>query len=89
VRARADAFRLLAGEPRVYVKTADSGNRRAHAFCPLCGAPVYAAAAENPTSYSLRVGALDRRAELAPRRQQWLRSALPWAFDLTGVPQVD
>jgi hypothetical protein len=89
VRASAEQFRLLAGEPRVYVKTADSGNRRAHAFCPTCGSPVYAAAPENPTSYSLRIGALDRRAELKPRRQQWLRSALPWAFDLTGVPRAD
>jgi hypothetical protein len=90
VVADADKFRLLAGEPRVYIKTtADSGNRRAHAFCPQCGAPIYAAAPENPKTFSLRVGGLDRRSELEPQRQQWMRSALPWSSDLTGVPRTD
>src|SRR5687768_9845371 len=36
-------FRLR-GEPRVYVKTAESGNRRAQAFCPECGTRIYASA---------------------------------------------
>jgi hypothetical protein len=30
----------------------------------------------------LRVGTLDRRAELLPARQIWCRSALPWTSDL-------
>src|SRR5215471_4444046 len=32
-----DTFTLLTGEPKTYVKTADSGNKRSHAFCGNCG----------------------------------------------------
>jgi hypothetical protein len=37
------AFKLR-GQPKVYVKTAESGNRRAQAFCPECGSRLYATA---------------------------------------------
>ena len=85
VRAPAASFKL-SGAPRTYVKTADSGNRRVHAFCGDCGTPIYAAPAENPDSYSLRVGTLRQRGELQPPRVQiWCDSALPWSFDLGGV----
>ncbi len=83
-----DTFRLLSGEPTVYVKTADSGNKRAHAFCPRCGAPIYATAVGHPTWYGLRVGTLKQRAELRPRRQIWCRSALDWAMNLEGLPKI-
>ena len=36
------AFTLLSGEMKVYVKIADSGNRRQQAFCGTCGSPIYA-----------------------------------------------
>jgi hypothetical protein len=85
VRTPAASFRL-SGAPRTYVKTADSGNRRVHAFCGDCGTPIYAAPVENPDSYSLRVGTLRQRAELFPPRVQiWCDSALPWAFDLRDI----
>jgi hypothetical protein len=48
VPAPAESFRILRGEPRIYIKTADSGNKRAHAFCSDCGTPIYAAA---PSKY--------------------------------------
>lgn len=57
IQAPAQSFRILTGKPREYVKTADSGARRVHAFCANCGAPVYSCATENPQSYSLRLGA--------------------------------
>jgi hypothetical protein len=85
VPARADAF-VMRGEPKIYIKTADSGTKRAHAFCPECGTPIYASAVSNPPSYSLRVGTIKQRAELgAPKRQIWCQSALPWSMDLTDV----
>src|SRR5260370_21336079 len=78
-------FVLTSGTPKIYIKTAESGNKRAHAFCPECGTPIYAAApGANPTFYGLRVGALDRRAELRPTRQGWVRSALPLPMDPPG-----
>lgn len=85
VRAPAEGFTLLSGEPRIYLKTADSGARRAHAFCPDCGTPIYAAAPENPTAYGLRLGTIRQRTALTPHRQFWCVSALPWAMDLGAI----
>jgi len=49
----ADKF-SLSGEPTVYLKTAESGTRRAQAFCPRCGSGIYATTADTPpTHYSL------------------------------------
>ena len=88
--APAATFRLLRGRPKVYVKTADSGTRRRHSFCPDCGTPVAATAdVDDPPAYSLRVGCLDERAQLPPRRRIWCRSALAWSVDLSGVPGID
>ena len=84
------SFALTGGSPKIYLKTADSGNKRAHAFCPDCGTPIYAAApGPNPQSVGLRVGALDQRAELKPVRQGWCVSALPWSMDLTQVARIE
>jgi hypothetical protein len=85
VPARREEFALLTGQPRIYVKTADSGNRRAHAFCPDCGTPIYSAAVENPPTYTLRVGGLRQRAELPPKRQIWCASALPWSMNVEKI----
>lgn len=38
---------VLRGTPRSYVKTAESGNQRRHAFCGDCGTPIYACAMED------------------------------------------
>ena len=79
---------VLKGQPRVYIKTADSGNKRAHAFCGDCGTPIYATAIEHPQSYSLRIGTIRQRAEFAkPRLQIWCDSALPWSMDISDIPR--
>jgi hypothetical protein len=78
----------LRGEPNTYVKTADSGTKRRHAFCPDCGTPVYSCAIENPPFYTLRVGCLRQRAELPPKRQIWCGSAVPWSATVAGVPKA-
>ena len=89
VQAPREGFKLLSGTPKTYIKTAESGNRRIHAFCGNCGTPVYATAIVDPQAYSLRVGCLDERAELPPRKQIWCKSAVPWGMDLRDVPKVD
>ena len=57
IPAPAEHFVLLSGTPKSYVKTAESGNKRLHAFCGNCGTPIYACAVDNPQSYGLRLGA--------------------------------
>jgi hypothetical protein len=90
VPAPAQTFRLLSGRPKVYVKTADSGARRRHSFCPNCGTPVSASAdTDAPPAYSLRVGSLRQRAQLPPKRRIWCKSALEWAQNVSGIPGIE
>lgn len=85
VPASAANLVFLSGTPKIYVKTAESGNRRAQAFCGDCGTPLYSADAKDPQVYFLRVGTLSQRAVLPPARQIWSRSALPWASDIRAL----
>ena len=80
-------FRFLSGEPTTYVKVADSGNRRALAFCPRCGTSVYSRPADGAAGrFGLRVGTLRQRASLAPRIQSWRRSAQDWVDHIQDLP---
>jgi hypothetical protein len=72
------SFRLLAGQPKIYEKTAESGARRIQAFCAECGTQLYATAATgSDRTFNIRVGTLKQRAQLEPKGQIWCRSRLP------------
>jgi hypothetical protein len=86
VTAPAETFRLLRGDPKSYIKTAESGSRRRHMFCGDCGTPISSSAPDNPPQYSLRIGSIAQRAQLRPAAQIWHRSALPWLGTLSTVP---
>ncbi len=88
VPAKAADFHILKGKPRVYVKTAESGNRRAQGFCADCGSAIYATTAGDPQFYNLRLGAVKERAQIPPFRQIWCESALDWAQDISALPGV-
>ncbi len=79
-------FVLRTGTPKIYVKTADSGAKRAQAFCPDCASPLYAYAVERPDTYGLRTGSIAERAALVPNKQIWCRSAMPWASNIADLP---
>jgi hypothetical protein len=79
----------LSGEPKTYVKTGGSGAKIATRFCGACGTALYSSSLENPTHYALRLGAVKQRAELAPKLQGFCRSAMPWAWDISGVRKLD
>jgi hypothetical protein len=89
VHAPAAQFALRSGTPKIYIKTAASGNQRAHGFCANCGTPLYATDVHEPRAYGIRVGTLKQRAGLPPRRQIWYRSALRWSSDLRDLPQIE
>lgn len=82
-----EAFTMSGGQPKIYIKTAESGSKRAQAFCPECGTSIYSASVTDPQSYMLRVGTIRQRADLRPKVQQWCRSSLDWAMDLSSLPQ--
>lgn len=85
-----DGFRLTAGEPKIYVRTADSGNKRAQAFCGDCGAHLYATSVgEGPKSYGIRTGTARQRDQLVPSRQIWRKSAVDWLDRIVSLPASD
>lgn len=89
VPAPAKDFKLLSGEPKAYIKTAESGNKRVQMFCPTCGTHLYTTGAtpKEATVYRIRLGAIRQRQELRPSIQIWCRSELPWVRDLDSIPR--
>ena len=88
VQAQKGSFKLLTGKPKHYVKTAESGTKRAHGFCPECATPIYSAPdVPDPDVFGLRVGTIRERAQLSPKIMGWCRSAQPWAMNLESLPR--
>lgn len=85
-----NALTLLTGEPRIYVKTGESGAKREQSFCPECGSPFYSTSVgDGPKVYNIRLGTVRQRDELPPKIQIWARSALHWLTDLDTVPKIE
>ena len=83
-------FKLRSGEPKIYVKTGESGAKRPQAFCPECGTPIYSTAAgDGPKIHGIRLGTVRQRDELVPKRQLWSRSAQHWLPDLASLPEIE
>ena len=83
--ARDRTFRLVKGMPKSYVKTAESGTKRAQAFCEHCGSGLYSTQPVDPVGYVLRVGVIEERAAFRPSRQIWCRSMVPWGAEVPGL----
>ena len=89
VRATKETFQLAGGRPKIYAKTAESGAKRAQAFCPECGTSIYSAAVTDPQVFNIRLGTAHQRGELRPKSQGWCRSARDWVNDLASIKQFD
>ncbi len=84
------SFKLLSGEPKIYVKnTAESGNPRAQGFCADCGSPLFSTTVTDRQAYVLRLGSIKQRGELQPKSQGWFRSALPWTQNISALPKFE
>ena len=89
VIAPGDGFKL-SGEPKIYVKTGDSGAPRAQAFCPECGSHIYASSVEDkPATFNIRLGTARQRDQLRPRAQYWCRSAQDWTMELAQIKRFE
>ncbi|MBB1273245.1 GFA family protein [Psychromonas sp. SR45-3] len=85
-----NAVTFTAAQPKEYVKTAESGNKRAQGFCGNCGTTLYATSVgEGDKVYGLRLGAIEQRELLTPKAQIWCRSAAPWLKTLADIPAFE
>jgi hypothetical protein len=90
VPTKAGTFRLLAGAPKVYVKTGESGNKREQTFCADCGTPIYSAlVGASAQVVTLRVGTIHQRDQLVPSDQYWARSSQTWLHRLPAIDKQE
>jgi hypothetical protein len=91
IRAEPGTFKILTGKPAIYVKTAESGNKRVQAFCGTCGSSIYATSPDGPEPkmYNIRLGLVRQRNELPPKVEIWCRSAQPWLGGLGTTRRFD
>lgn len=68
----------VAGAPKVFAITADSGREVARHFCADCGGHLFTSPWPEVTRYSLKAGALDDPGLFAPGHEIWTRSRVPW-----------
>lgn len=84
-------FTLLSGEPKIYVKIADSGNGRQQAFCGDCGSPLYATS--DPAGpypyYGVRIGTIAQRDRLVPKVHIFNRSRQHWLDAIPTLPTIE
>jgi hypothetical protein len=56
-------------------------------FCGACGAPLFTTGdGAEADAWGIRWGSIRQRAELAPKRQIWCRSAVPWVGEVGDLP---
>jgi hypothetical protein len=80
----------MKGEPTIYLKTAESGNKRQQAFCPRCGSPIFSAPpGDGPKMYFIRLGTVRQRDQIVPKIQIWARSQQPWTKTMAAVKSIE
>jgi len=90
VKSLPNAVSFSGAQPKEYVKTAESGNKRAQGFCGNCGTTLYATSVgEGDKIYGLRLGAIKQKDLLTPKAQIWCRSAAPWVKELNKITQFE
>lgn len=57
----------ISGEATTWHVAADSGNEKAHAFCPTCGTPVYLTFLAMPDVIAIHAASLDDPSRFNPR----------------------
>jgi hypothetical protein len=87
--AKHGGFTILTGDPKVYFRTTEKGEKRKRAFCEDCGTPIYAADLSESPLYSIRVGTARQRDQLIPKIQIWCRSAQGWVGAIDRLPKFE
>jgi hypothetical protein len=72
------AVRVTQGEPREWVRRADSGRTMSCMFCAQCGTRVFHLPHSNTQVTVIKPGTLDDTSWFDPVGHIWTRSAQPW-----------
>ncbi len=81
-----DAFRLLSGKLKTWVKTADSGTRHDCCFCPECGNRIYHQNPNLPDVIRLKLGTLEDTSIIDPQMHVWTQHKQDWFVLPDDVP---
>ena len=81
------ALRLTAAEPKYHSAVAESGHTARRAFCPECGAPLYASTSARPDFIGIRAASLDDPSWFRAAADVWTASAHPWDLMDPALPK--
>jgi len=68
----------ITGSATEWEVAGDSGNQKIHAFCPVCGTPVYLRFAAMPDLIAVPATSLDEPGRFAPQALTYTVRALAW-----------
>lgn len=85
----ARAEMAITGEAAHWEVAADSGNVKSHAFCPVCGTPVYLRFAAMPDFIAVAAGSLDEPARFAPHALTYAVRGEAWDAIVPGLQAFD
>jgi hypothetical protein len=74
----ARAEMTITGEAAHWEVAADNGNVKNHAFCPVCGTPVYLSFSETPELIAVHAGSLDEPERFVPQALTYSARGLAW-----------
>ncbi|WP_137109226.1 GFA family protein [Rhodobacter sp. SY28-1] len=69
---------VVSGPASAWSVLAETGMEKRHAFCPICGTPVYLAFPAMPGIIAVTAASLDDPGRFAPRQVTWTRAAQAW-----------
>ena len=87
VLSQESAFRFTRGNPSIYEKLTERGDKRAQAFCGTCGTSICGFGSSEESPLSINAASCSQRNELVPKLQVWCRSALSWVDDIGSIPK--
>ena len=68
----------IAGEVSTWRVAGDSGNDKIHAFCPICGTPIYLTFEAMPEPIAVHAASLDEPARFNPQMITYTISSQAW-----------
>ena len=73
-----DALVVTQGQPKAWIRKADSKREVKNVFCGECGTRLFHERTYSPGTINVKAGTLDDTSNLLPVGNLWTRSAQPW-----------